>query len=150
MLSLKAVDRLFARLQATYGRSFMAMYDGIDDNAVKSAWAHELAAYENALHPLAWALENLPGRPPNVIQFRDLCRQAPAAEVPRLPEPKADPARVAAELAKLTEVRNKVASVLSGRLDWAHALKAKDEANPRSVTPTVRKMYQDALKGPAA
>ncbi len=27
---------------------------------------------------VAWALENLPERCPNVIEFRNLCRQAPA------------------------------------------------------------------------
>jgi hypothetical protein len=39
-LPIKAVDRIFLRLSATYGRAFTAMWEGIDTNDVKPAWAH--------------------------------------------------------------------------------------------------------------
>lgn len=103
-LSIKAVDRLFTRLLATYGSDFTARYKGIPEGDIKAVWAHELSWYENNMQALAWALENLPERAPNVIEFRNLARKAPAPEVPRLPEPIADKARVDAELAKLRPI----------------------------------------------
>lgn len=144
-LSLQAIDRLFARLNVTYGRDFMARWEGQDVMAVKSSWAHELAGFENHLHSIAWALENLPDRAPNIIEFRNLCRKAPAADVPRLPEPKADLARVNAELAKLgplkAALQNKPAV---GGLDWAYSLQKRDNAGER-LNMTVRKFYRQAL-----
>ena len=56
------------------------------------------------MNRIAWALENLPDRAPNAIQFRNLCRQAPAEIAPPLPMPAANPERVRAELAKLGHV----------------------------------------------
>ena len=77
-LPLQAIDRLFARLQATYGRDFMERYIGLEAGAVKASWAHELSGFANDMHSLAWALEHLPERPPNVIEFRKIARQAPS------------------------------------------------------------------------
>jgi hypothetical protein len=145
-LPLQAVDRLFERLVATYGRQFVNLYDGIDMNAVKSTWAHELSGYAHSLKAIAWALENLPDRAPNAIVFRSLCRQAPATEPPFLPSPKLDMARVATELSKLGALKaNLSQKPVPGRLDWAHRLKAKDQVDPRSVTQAVRALYRAAL-----
>lgn len=144
-LSLQAIDRMFARLNVTYGRDFMARWEGQDVMAVKSSWAHELAGFENHLHSIAWALENLPDRAPNIIEFRNLCRKAPAADVPRLPEPKADLARVNAELAKLAPLKASLAKAAPvGGLDWAYALQRRDNAGER-LNMTVRKFYRQAL-----
>ena len=104
-LPVKAVDRLFTRLSLTYGRDFDAEIKGNNIADVKTNWAHELSAFGERLSAVAWALENLPERCPNVIQFRNLCRAAPVADAPRLPEPKADPERMRAELAKLAPMR---------------------------------------------
>lgn len=100
-LPVKAVDRLFERLALTYGAAWVRQWEGLNLNDIKAMWAHELAGYASRLDAIAWALENLPPKCPNVIEFKHLCRQAPAPEAPRLPEPKADPERVKAELAKL-------------------------------------------------
>lgn len=100
-LPTKAVDRLFERLAATYGRSWTMQWADVPMADVKAAWAHELAGYTDNLAPIAWALENLPERTPNAIEFRNLCRRAPAPAAPRLPEPKADPERVRVELERL-------------------------------------------------
>ncbi len=126
-LPLPVIDRLFARLNATYGRDFMGRYEGLDSAAVKTSWGHELGGYEKNLKPLAWALENLPERCPNVIEFRALCRRAPASEVPALPEPKADKARVAAELAKLVPLKVSIASQVDHKA-WAKRLQHRDNA----------------------
>lgn len=145
-LHTKAIDRLFERLAATYGAQWTRQWQDVPMADVKTAWAHELDVFSGSLHRLAWALENLPPRCPNVIEFKNLCRQAPAPEVPRLPEPKADPERVMAELSKLGQLRARVLSTApTGRLDWARAIVARHVACER-VTPTVLKMAKDALK----
>ena len=83
-LPIKAVDRIFLRLLATYGTEFSGRYAGVQDGDLKSMWAHELAGFASDLPSIAWALENLPERCPNAIAFRNLCRQAPrAANAPR-------------------------------------------------------------------
>lgn len=146
-LSPQVTDRLFDRLTTTYGRDFMGRWEGLDANAVKSSWAHELAGCAQCLDVIAWALENLPEKAPNVIEFRALCRRAPAKVVPALPAPPADPARVAAELAKLraTEQGGAGQSRVDGR-EWARAILRRVASGER-LPPTVAAMAQGALGG---
>jgi len=92
---------------------------------------------------LAWALENLPERAPNVIEFRNLARRAPTPELPRLPEPKADPERVAAELAKLVPVRAAISESTDGR-EWARRIIGRFDAGQR-INPTTLDFARDAL-----
>jgi len=109
-LPIKAIDRLFERLSATYGAAWTRQWLDVPMADVKTAWGHELSGFAGQLESVAWALENLPERCPNVIEFRNLCRRAPAPELPRLPEPKADPERLKRELSKLGEIRAKAAA----------------------------------------
>ena len=120
-ISLKAVDRLFERLAATYP-NWSSQWRDVPESDVKTAWAHELSGFQNNLHALAWALENLPERCPNVIEFRNLARRAPEIEKPRLPEPKADPARLKAELAKLSDMKLQVKNSAIDPKGWAKAI----------------------------
>jgi hypothetical protein len=145
-LPLQAVDRLFDRLTASYGRQFVNLYEGMDMNAVKSTWAHELSGYGHNLKAIAWALENLPDRAPNVIAFRTLCRQAPATEVPLLPLPKADPERMRAELAKLAPLRAQVVAA-SGHdhKAWARRIVARHAAGEK-INPTSLLFARQAVR----
>lgn len=137
-LPVKVVDRIFSRLSATY----MAAWDRAIGSApiadIKSAWAHELAGFAGRLDALAWALENLPEDVPNVIRFRRLARSAPTPDAPRLPEPKADPARVAAELAKLDEVRAGASASPVDHKAWAKRIVARHNAGARLNQTTLR------------
>lgn len=135
-LPTRVIDRLFERLIATYGREFAARYEGIDTEAVKAAWAHELSGFAARLPDIAWALENLPERCPNAIEFRNLCRTAPAQNTPRLPEPPADPERVRAELAKLQAVRGGNAE--RDPKDWARVVLQRIERGERVLSYTRR------------
>jgi hypothetical protein len=144
-ISEKAIDRLFHRLTATYGADFLGRYKGQTENDLKAVWMHELAGFENHLGALAWALENLPERAPNVIEFRNLARRAPLPEVPRLESPKADLARVNAELSKLGGIRKQLVNTTRPGLDWAYALKARDDAGEK-LRPVVRMFYRQALR----
>lgn len=134
-LPLKVIERLFERLIATYGQEFANKYQG-DLNQVKSVWAHELGGYGNKLDAIAYALEHLPERAPNVIEFRNLCTKAPETAVPMLDRPKADPAIIALITQKLSAPVQAV-----GRLDWARFI----VDNPKRRTPTVVQMAKQAL-----
>lgn len=138
-LPLPVIDRLFARLNATYGRDFMGRYEGQDAGAVKTSWSHELDAYSQNLQPLAWALENLPERPPNVIEFKNICLRAPNAPTARLEAPRCDP-KIAAMVSDGLRKTMALQPVL-GRLDWAKRILE----NPKGRTHTVIQMAKNAL-----
>ncbi len=147
-LQLQAVDRLFDRLSATYGAAFLRGYEGVDPSAVKTVWAHELSGFAGNLQALAWALENLPERAPNAIEFRNLARKAPQPEAPRLPEPKADPARVRAELAKMGQMRSEVTRK-SIDASWAHRIVRKAESGVPVASAVLRIARDVATRHPA-
>lgn len=136
-MPIKAIDRLFDRLALTYGAEWTRKWDGVPINDVKTLWAHELAWYASHLQDVAWALENLPERAPNVIEFRDLCRKAPKTELPRLPEPKADPARINAEFAKLRETILAKQPTSYDSKAWAKRIIARHEAGEKITACTL-------------
>lgn len=140
----RAMERLFDRLAATYGAAWERSLGGSPIADVKTIWAHELSGFETRLYCVAWALENLPERAPNVIEFRNLCRSAPSQESPLLPEPKADPARVAAEMAKLSSLRSTLTSNNTDMKAWAYRLKARDEQGEK-LSRYQRECYRTAL-----
>lgn len=141
-LPLSWVDRIFDKLTLTYGQSFLNRWRDLDLNAVKSDWMHELSGFENAPHAIAYALSNLPESAPTVIQFRALARLAPAAETKQLPEPKASPERVAAELAKLAPIRTAAKVERTDCKQWARVILE----NPKGRTPAVIGMAKRALE----
>lgn len=139
-LPSKAVDRLFDRLGATYGASWDRSLGSAPIADVKAVWAHELAGFADKLPMVAWALENLPERVPNVIEFRALVRRAPVPDAPRLPEPKADPQRVKAELAKLAPAISASRSPQTpcDHKAWAKRILARHEGGERLNATTLR------------
>lgn len=143
-LSAKAIERLFDRLLTTYGKDFQSYYAAVDPGAVKALWGHELSGFNNNLDAISWALENLPERCPNVITFKNLCRQAPQAVVPMLPSPKVDPviAAMVVQGARKIIAENHHAT---GRGAWAQSI-LRQHAAGRKYTPTVLKMAQDGLR----
>lgn len=96
MIPATVIDRLFKRMAATYG----AAWDRSTGNApledVREVWAHELAGFGSKLQDIAWALEHLPEKCPNVLEFRALCRRAPAPTFQQLEPPKPDAQRIKA------------------------------------------------------
>lgn len=122
-LPTNVIDRIFARLAATYGASWDRSLGQAPLSDVKTAWTHELQGFGRNLQCVAWALENLPEKCPNLIEFRNLCRKAPEPELPKLPEPAANPERLKAELAKLAPILDRAKEVNSDdRLSWARAI----------------------------
>lgn len=124
-LPLTWVDRIFRKLTLRYGREFAARWDdiGLSIADVKTDWCEELAGFVAHPEAIAYALENLPDRPPTVGQFKTICRTAPLPEVKLLPAPKANPQRVAAELAKLKELYQPNEAKKAGPdLSWTHRI----------------------------
>ena len=146
-LPLPWVDRIFDKLTLVYGQSFLRRWSDIDLNAVKSDWAHELAGFEHHPKAIAWALQNLPtDKPPTVLDFKFIARRAPPEELPRLEAPKADPERVAAELAKLVPIVEKP-NECDGR-GWARAIVGRYEGGAK-IAPATLRAAGEALKGTA-
>lgn len=140
---MKAIDRLFHRLGATYGADWDRALGQTPINDAKTVWAHELAIFKHSLHRIAWALENLPDRCPNVIAFKSLCKQAPAPVVQALPEPPADKQRVNDELAKLEHIRT-AEKPHTNMKAWAYRLQSRDKAG-ESLNMNQRRCYRAAL-----
>jgi hypothetical protein len=130
-LSKQYVDQIFARMLVRYGVAWLRMWDGIDMDAVKADWAETLAGFGAAT--IRHALDHLPERPPNAMQFRDVCRahsvSAPVAELLRL-DVKPNPERVKAELSRLKA--------------WRAGMEARMNAEPEPAERRTR----DGFAGP--
>jgi len=138
------IDRLFERLSLTYGNAWDNSIGTAPLNEIKSFWMNQLAGFlqsKESMMAISWALNHLPERPPNLVQFKNLCYQAPAVEKPQLPSPPADPERVKQELAKLAGMNKSK----SDPKDWARKILG-DYAAGVKKSPTVLKMARDALK----
>lgn len=147
-LPLPWVDRVFDKLTLVYGQAFLGRWRDIDLGAVKSDWCHELAGLESSPGRIAHALAHLPDKPPTVIEFRTLCRSAPAPDVPRLPEPQADPERVAHELSKLRATGLTQPLQSSGCTDWARRILHRVEKGDKTVSRAARLAAMRALGMP--
>lgn len=146
-LPLAWVERIFEKLIVTYGSTFLARWKDVDIGMVKTDWCHELSSYERAPHAIAFALANLPERPPSVIEFKSLCRQAPTPETPMLPLPPANPERMKAELEKLAPLRHASpdASSLGHRGEWAYRILARHKGGEQ-MSPAALQMAREGLR----
>lgn len=94
----------------------------------ETAWALELGGFEDRrlLPSIAWALEHLPERAPNAVEFRALCRRAPIEPVPApaLPAPKETDAQRAWREAHAQVIASGEAGGNEDGKKWARALLA--------------------------
>jgi hypothetical protein len=139
---MQAVDYIFTQCAAVYGSAWDRSLGQAPITDIKTAWLNAVDPFRASKKRIVWALQNLPERCPNAVEFRNLCRQAPMPEELALPGPKADPARVAAELAKLG-LRPKV-NQPHGMKQWAHRLKERHDAGDK-LNPNQIRCYQAAL-----
>lgn len=146
-LPLKWIDRIFEKLSLVYGQEFLGRWEGIKLADVKSDWAHELAFTAERPEALAYALANLPERPPTVATFKRLCQECPrpALEAPQqAATTKASPEVVAAELARLGAVLKPRQRRPMIDDSWAHRIVAKAESG-LAVSPTVLAMAKSVV-----
>lgn len=147
------VEKVFEVMRATYGAAFDRMWaapDGVDPvrhvAAVKAAWARELAGL--AAHPeaLRYALDNLPARPPNLVEFAQLCARRPEPMTRALPVPKPDPARVREALARMRQVQAVDPKAWARELRDRELLHGRMLANGRRMTFAQKTMWRAALQ----
>lgn len=136
-------DKIFAKLSLAYGRDFIGRWEGIDLGDVKTDWSHELSDFDAHPEAIAYALANLPQKPPTVIEFRAIARRAPLPEAPRLEAPKADPAKVAAEIAKQTDLKSAFAPKRNPK-EWAQSIVNRAAAGDR-IRPITLRFAREAL-----
>lgn len=115
------INWLFNRLHAKYGADWTRQWDGMPIGDAKSDWGNELAWTFGKPDVIRFALQNLPERCPNSIQFRNICRAAPAPAVVAEVIPKADPARVKAAIASIAPPSDNP----HGEKAWAYRLKQR-------------------------
>lgn len=142
------VEYVFKRLAATYGAAWDRSLGQSPIVDVMTVWGHQLQPFtgsDAAKKMVVWALDNLPDRAPNVLEFKALCRRAPSATPLALPEPKPDPARIEAELAKLAPLRARVGVVENvDHKAWAKRIIARKSRGER-INTTAHRMACDAL-----
>jgi hypothetical protein len=146
-LPIAAVERLFDRLSMTYGTEFKNKWTGMPLNEIKTHWAYELSQFAGNLNAIGWALQNLPDRCPNLIEFKSLCKQAPRPSVTALEAPKA-PAdvvdKVFAEIALKALKPPKDENGITDHKRWAKRLKERHEKNEQ-LSPYQINCYKVAL-----
>jgi hypothetical protein len=147
-LPIAAIERLFDRLIMTYGSEFKNKWDKVPLSEVKSAWSYELASFSSNLKAIGWALENLPEKCPNLIEFKNLCKQAPRPQIESLSAPKADSSVVDRELEKIAQTAFKAVSQKTNTADhkqWAKKLKGRHDSGEKLSTLQIR-FYKEALE----
>jgi hypothetical protein len=135
------VDRLFAKLTVTYGQGFLRQYEGIPITDVKANWAEELAGFQQSPDSIRYGLTYLPpSKAPTVLEFRDLCRKAPASPL-ALVAPQGEPP--APEVVAATRDAFRALSQ-RGDKDWAYALRER-EGRGKGLTRFQRDAWREAL-----
>jgi hypothetical protein len=135
------IDRIFTKLTLTYGQAFLRQYDGVEMADVKANWGHELACFQQSPDAIRHGLEHLPERPPNIVQFRDLCRIPVKPVLLTNDLPPVDPKMAALVKDALSKAERRI-----GDREWAERLKSKELAGAR-LTQYQRACWREALGG---
>jgi hypothetical protein len=126
-LPIAAVERLFDRLSMTYGTEFKNKWTGMPLKEIKTHWAYELSQFAGNLNAIGWALQNLPDRCPNLIEFKSLCKQAPRTTTIALDAPKVPIEVVDTEIFKIISSLVKTPESTGDHKRWARRLKERHE-----------------------
>ena len=140
------IDRIFEKLQLVYGSHFTGRWSGGSIEAVKADWAHELDGMESHPESIKHALQHLPvDQPPTVLQFRQLCRNAPTPPSKALPAPEVDKAKAAQVLAQCRDVFARKGDHLDTLRELAESDARDGTFRGRKVTLAQRQTYRQAL-----
>lgn len=123
------VQRIFATMRATYGAAFDRQWEcpaGTDPAdhiaGMLAHWGRELRGYQQSPHAISYALDNLPEHPPNLVEFRALCRRRPDPAQQRLEAPKVPPAKMLEAVAAIAKPVPKM-----DPKQWARDLQQREE-----------------------
>ena len=124
------VDRIFGRMEALYGATFIDKWRNTDIGLVKSVWSDELTSFSDNPECFGRALKELMDVhktfPPSLPEFVDLCRKNYEA-------PKSNLALAAPDLTQeQTDARRDKAAAIAEKLrtfapntDWAKKLRTR-------------------------
>ena len=143
-LPIKAVERLFEKLQLTYGTEFTNKWGELNSMDLMTNWAFELAQFSDNLNAIGWALQNLPDRCPNLIEFKNLCKQAPRPITVALDAPKAPVEVIDREISKMLAGLIKKPTDAGDHKRWARRLKERHEKGEH-LSPYQINCYKTAL-----
>ena len=143
-LPIAAVERLFDRLSMTYGTEFKNKWTGMPLNEIKTHWTYELSQFAGNLNAIGWALQNLPDRCPNLIEFKSLCKQAPRPTTIALDAPKVPIEVVDTEISKIIASLVKTPESTGDHKRWARRLKERHEKGEK-LSPYQINCYKVAL-----
>ena len=143
-LPTKAVERLFEKLQLTYGTEFTNKWGELNSMDLMTNWAFELAQFSDNLNAIGWALQNLPDRCPNLIEFKNLCKQAPRPVTIALDSPKAPVEVIDREISKMLAGLVKKPTDAGDHKRWARRLKERHEKGEH-LSPYQINCYKTAL-----
>lgn len=124
-----------------YGRDFLGRYEGQDLQAVKADWAEELAGLQNRPGAIKYALGLSVAKPPNVIEFRELCARAPVRADLGLPPPRADQDAIDRAMTAAINATRRVGDVL----DPIRELRARELSGDKTLTKFQRDFWRRAL-----
>lgn len=146
-LPIEWIKRVFMRFNATYGPALMRGTWGDDDlSEVWQVWAEELGRFKDHSGAIKYALDNLPhDYPPNLLAFKDLCREGLRNE----PKPLALPEKITEEQMQRNRERSAelVKSVLkpTNHRKWIYAMRER-EFSGEHFTFEVDRIYKEAIE----
>lgn len=141
------VKKIFATMRATYGAAFDRQWEcpaGVDpaEHAADMLehWGRELRGYQQSAQAIAHALGSLPPHPPNLVEFKALCRGAPQyVNQGRLEAPKMPPEKMLEAVAAIVKPEPR-----HDDKKWAKDLQAL-EGRGGKLTLAQRVMWRAAL-----
>lgn len=123
------VDKIFHALTMLYGRDFLGRWEGVPIDEVKAHWAEVLGCFVARPEAIKYALKNLhENKSPTALDFRAVCLRCPTPVLVALDAPAADPARVAAEFAKMATPSQDSSASAGPNKAWARDALAKHAA----------------------
>ncbi len=143
-VDFEVIDRLFEKLAALYGAAWDRSMGTTPLADIKTVWGEYLAGFD--VDDVAYALDKLTEKCPNVFAFRDLCRAAPKKQLQRLEAPKVDPLKMAEEIAKQVKVKEAINQHRHDPKGWAPKIVYRHQ-NGEKISPTVLKMAKDTING---
>lgn len=140
---MSGIDSLFAGLAAAYGAAWERSLGDAPIEDVKAAWVSNLKGLD--AKQLRYGAENLPPKPPNVFEFRAICKAAPMPPTPQLPRPMASQERIAGFVDWKTQMVDALKdNAKQDPKDWARRLQERHKAGEKLTMRQVE-CYQQAL-----
>lgn len=140
---MSGIDSLFAGLAAAYGVAWERSLGDAPIDEVKAAWVSNLKGLD--AKQLRYGAEHLPPKPPNVFEFRAICKSAPMPPTPQLPRP----VPTQEKLNSFGDWKARMVDALRENAkqdpkEWARRLQERHQKGEK-LTPWQIQCYQEAL-----